>query len=64
MKRKKQYRKFDERQQKELYNLVQNSIEYPQFGFLGEVKINVLLLNIKLDNLKEAYNNNLKALSH
>ena len=52
IKRNIKYRGFDNSQQKELYNLVQNSIEYPQFGFLGEPKINVLLLNIKVDNIK------------
>jgi len=45
-------RNFNNSQQKELYKLVQNSIEYPQFGFLGESKINVFLLNMKLDELR------------
>jgi len=44
-------RKFNEFQKKKLINLIVNKIELPQFGILGEERINVLLLNIELDNL-------------
>ena len=32
--------------------LVEKSIEPPQFGFLGQARVNVLLLNLALDQLK------------
>ena len=39
-------------QKKKLINLVVDKTELPQLGFLGEKRINVLLLNIELDNIK------------
>jgi K+-transporting ATPase ATPase C chain len=32
--------------------LVRRSVEAPQFGFLGQARVNVLLLNLELDALK------------
>ncbi|MEI6055096.1 MAG: potassium-transporting ATPase subunit KdpC [Lentisphaerota bacterium] len=52
MKRVAKYRNYDDTMRGELDMMVQNSIEYPQFGFLGEPRVNVLLLNISLDNIK------------
>jgi len=45
-------RRFDVPKKKQLAQLVENSIEYPQFGFLGEAAVNVLKLNIALDKIK------------
>jgi potassium-transporting ATPase KdpC subunit len=44
-------RKFDENKRKKLAFLIQNLSENPQFGFLGESRINVLILNMELDKL-------------
>lgn len=46
-------RQFDSAQKEKLVNLVNRSIEKPQFNLLGEPKINVLMLNIELDNLSK-----------
>jgi hypothetical protein len=35
----------------EVKALVDQHIEYPQFGFLGQTRINVLKINIALDEL-------------
>ncbi len=42
-------RNFNEKQKKELIDLVKKSIEKRQFNILGEERVNVLLLNIELD---------------
>jgi K+-transporting ATPase ATPase C chain len=44
-------RNLDELQKKQLITLVNKMVEYPQFGLLGESRINVLLLNLKTDSL-------------
>jgi K+-transporting ATPase ATPase C chain len=38
-------------QKQQLINLVNNICEKPQFGFLGEERVNVLILNSELDKL-------------
>jgi potassium-transporting ATPase KdpC subunit len=47
-----QARGFDEQKKALLKTLVQNHIEAPQFGFLGETRVNVLKLNLALDEKK------------
>jgi len=47
-----QARGFDEQKKTLLKTLVQNHIEAPQFGFLGEPRVNVLKLNLALDEMK------------
>jgi K+-transporting ATPase ATPase C chain len=42
-------RGFNSRQKEEFQILIQRQIEKPQFGFLGESRINVLLLNCALN---------------
>lgn len=44
-------RKFDENKRAKLAIMIHNLIENPQFGFLGESRINVLILNMELDKL-------------
>jgi K+-transporting ATPase ATPase C chain len=44
-------RKFDDKKQKLMLELIDKLTENPQYGFLGEQRINVLLLNIELDKL-------------
>jgi K+-transporting ATPase ATPase C chain len=44
-------RNFDQNQRKKLEELINRLIEKPQFGILGETRINVLLLNIELDKI-------------
>lgn len=44
-------RNFDSQKKEELMKLINNLIEKPQFGFLGEPRVNVLLLNMELDKL-------------
>lgn len=44
-------RGFDAEQKEKLATLVENQIEGPQLGFLGEPRVNVLLLNLALDEL-------------
>jgi potassium-transporting ATPase KdpC subunit len=44
-------RKFNDSQKKQLAELIDKLTENPQFAFLGEQRINVLLLNIELDKL-------------
>jgi potassium-transporting ATPase KdpC subunit len=44
-------RNFDLNKKKQLLDLINKLTEKPQFGFLGEPVINVLVLNIELDKL-------------
>jgi K+-transporting ATPase ATPase C chain len=46
-----QARGFTAAQKAALAQLVENHIEGPEFGFLGEARVNVLLLNLALDEL-------------
>ena len=45
-------RHFDESQKQRLLNSITELSEPPQFSLLGEHRINVLLLNLKLDEIK------------
>lgn len=45
-------RKFNDSQKLQLITLVKAMTENPQFSFLGEVRINVLKLNLELDKIK------------
>ena len=44
-------RNFDENKRKKLKELINRLTQKPQFGILGERRINVLLLNIELDKI-------------
>lgn len=44
-------REMNSAQKQQLTNLVNNICEKPHFGFLGEERVNVLLLNSELDKL-------------
>lgn len=43
-------RNFHEKEKRLLKSLIEEKIEKRQFGFLGEERVNVLLLNLELDN--------------
>jgi K+-transporting ATPase ATPase C chain len=45
-------RNFNTMQKQELINCVKNLSETPQFLFLGESRVNVLLLNLETDKIK------------
>jgi K+-transporting ATPase ATPase C chain len=45
-------RHFSDLQKQQLIQLIQSKTEAPQFGLLGDTRINVLLLNIELDKIK------------
>ena len=45
-------RMFNKTQKEELIKLITAFIEKPQIGFLGEYRINVLMLNLELDKIK------------
>jgi K+-transporting ATPase ATPase C chain len=45
-------RKFSDLQKKSVYELIKKHTEPPQFRFMGEERINVLLLNLDLDKIK------------
>jgi len=44
-------RQFNEEQKQELTKIIADQTESPQFSFLGETRINVLVLNLALDKL-------------
>ena len=44
-------RNFDNAKKEKVVELINNMTENPQFGFLGNSVVNVLLLNIELDKL-------------
>lgn len=47
-----QARQFSSAQIDELKNMLKTHIERPQLGFLGEPRVNVLLLNLAVDGIK------------
>lgn len=44
-------RQFNEQQKQQLEKVIADQTESPQFSFLGETRINVLVLNLALDKL-------------
>ncbi|MGD1006544.1 MAG: potassium-transporting ATPase subunit KdpC [Ignavibacteriaceae bacterium] len=46
-------RKFNSGQKQKLFNLIDSQTKSRQFGFLGEEVVNVLVLNIKLDEMSK-----------
>lgn len=51
-------RQFDDGKKQKLMGLITELAEAPQFSFLGENRVNVLLLNIELDKLDGKFSNN------
>lgn len=47
-----QARHFDNVRKQKLYELIEQHTEKPQFGILGEERINIFLLNMDLDGIK------------
>ena len=45
-------RGFNEAQKEKVIGLIDSLTQYPQFGFLGNSVVNVLLLNLQLDKVK------------
>jgi K+-transporting ATPase ATPase C chain len=45
-------RNFDNTKKEKVLELIDSMTENPQFGFLGNAVINVLLLNLEVDNIK------------
>ncbi len=45
-------RNYSDFQKQQLINLIKSKTEGPQYGLLGETRINVLMLNIELDKIK------------
>jgi potassium-transporting ATPase KdpC subunit len=46
-------RNFNSLQKNHLFELIHIETEHPQYGILGEERINVLKLNIELDKFNE-----------
>ena len=46
------FRRFDDNKKQLLLQSIAESSEAPQYMFLGEQRINVLLLNLRLDQIK------------
>jgi len=44
-------RNFDNAKKEKVVELINNMTENPQFGFLGNAVVNVLLLNLEVDNI-------------
>ena len=51
-------RNFNTNQKQNLVQSVKNLTETPQFLFLGEERVNVLILNLELDKLDQNITNN------
>jgi potassium-transporting ATPase KdpC subunit len=50
-------RHLDSTMKQKLLQLIEDQTEMPQLSILGEARINVLILNLKLDNLDKIWNN-------
>lgn len=53
-------RHFSNLQKQQLVGLIHSKTEFPQFGILGEERVNVLLLNIELDKISTTIKSTLK----
>jgi K+-transporting ATPase ATPase C chain len=49
-------RLFNENQKQKIIKCIKDQIELPQFSILGEERVNVLMLNLKLDDLETVSN--------